>query len=84
MEYDGFDPGYQTLCTYYLAEADRTNPDLGLIEPLRRSIEFLCNFANPDGSFGGTYGCRNTRFYYPGGIEALAQTIPEAASLASF
>ena len=29
LEYDGFDRAIQTLCTYYLAEADRTNPDLG-------------------------------------------------------
>ena len=83
-EYGGFDPGYQSLCTYYLAEASRVSPQLELLEPLRKSIKFLWHFAHPDGSFGGYYGSRNTRFFYPGGLEALATEIPEAASLASF
>mgnify|MGYP001076122389 CR=1 FL=1 len=83
-EYDGADPGYQTLCTYYLADVHQLRSDLGLLEPLRRSIQFLWHFAHPDGSFGGLYGSRCTRFYYPGGIEALSEEIPEAAALASF
>ncbi len=83
-EYEGVDPGYQTLCTYYLADAHRLRPDLELLEPLRRSIQFLWHFAHPDGSFGGLYGSRCTRFYYPAGIAALADEIPEAAALASY
>ncbi len=83
-EYEGADPGYQSLCTYYLADLHRLRPDLGLLSPLRRSIQFLWYFAHPDGSFGGYYGSRNTRFYYPAGLEALAVDIPEAAVLAEF
>lgn len=83
-EYEGADPGYQTLCTYYLADIHQLRPDLGLHEPLRRSVQFLWYFAHPDGSFGGLYGSRCTRFYYPAGIEALSQDFPEAAALASF
>lgn len=83
-EYDGADPGYQTLCTYYLADVHQLRPDLGLLEPLRLSIQFLWHFAHPDGSFGGLYGSRCTRFYYPAGIEALSEEIPEAAALASY
>jgi hypothetical protein len=83
-EYEGADPGYQTLCTYYLADVHQLRPDLGLLEPLRRSIQFLWYFAHPDGSFGGLYGSRCTRFYYPAGVEALSQEIPEAAALASY
>lgn len=82
-EYQGADPGYQSLCTYYLADAQRTRPDWQLLEPLRASIGFLQHFAHPDGSFGGLYGSRCTRFYYPAGVLALAEAIPEAASLAS-
>jgi hypothetical protein len=81
-EYEGADPGYQTLCTYYLADVHRMKPELGLLEPLKKSIEFLWYFAHPDGSFGGIYGSRNTRFYYPAGIEWLSHEVPEAASLA--
>lgn len=83
-EYEGADPGYQSLCTYYLADVHRQRPDWGLGDPLARSIGFLWHFAHPDGSFGGLYGSRCTRFYYPAGIEALAEDTPEAAALADF
>jgi len=83
-EYDGADPGYQTLCTGYLADLHRLRPDLGLLGPLRRSVQFLWHFAHPDGSFGGHYASRNTRFYFPAGLELLAAEIPEAAALARF
>ena len=58
-------------------------PDWLLLEPLRASIRFLQHFAHPDGSFGGLYGSRCTRFYFPAGVLALAEAIPEAAALAS-
>lgn len=83
-EYEGADPGYQSLCTYYLADAHRLRPDMELLKPLRRSIQYLWYFAHPDGSFGGLYGSRCTRFYYPAGVAALADEIPEAAALAAF
>lgn len=83
-EYWGADPGYQTLTTHYLADAHGVRPELGLLEPLRRSLQFLWHFAHPDGSFGGLYGSRNTRFLAPGGLEALAGEIPEAAALSLF
>lgn len=83
-EYEGADPGYQSLCTYYLADVERARPDWNLIEPLRNSIAFLWHFAHPDGSFGGVYGSRCTRFYYPAGVLALSDRIPEAAALADF
>lgn len=83
-EYQGADPGYQSLCTYYLADVHRLRPDWQLLEPLRASISFLLYFAHPDGSFGGIYGSRCTRFYYPAGVLALAPDIPEAAALAGF
>jgi hypothetical protein len=83
-EYQGADPGYQSLCTYYLADLHRTCPNWNLLEPLRQSIRFLHYFAHPDGSFGGLYGSRCTRFYYPAGVLALAGVIPEAQALANF
>jgi hypothetical protein len=83
-EYEGADPGYQSLCTYYMADIHRMRPELSLIDPLRKSVQFLWHFAHPDGSFGGYYGSRNTRFYYPAGIEALTAEIEEAAVLGDF
>jgi hypothetical protein len=83
-EYDGADPGYQTLCTYYLADVHLNRPDYKLLQPLRKSIQFLWYFSHPDGSFGGIYGSRNTRFYFPAGLELLADEIPEAKVLAVY
>ena len=83
-EYEGADPGYQSLCTYYLADIHKLRPDLGLRDSLERSIKFLSYFAHPDGSFGGLYGSRNTRFFYPSGLEMLREEIPEAGRLADF
>lgn len=83
-EYSGADPGYQTLCMEYLVPLHKARPDLKLAEPLARSAAFLMHFAHPDGSFGGVYGNRNTRTYYPGGLAQLAEVCDEAAALAAF
>jgi hypothetical protein len=83
-EYEGADPGYQSLCTYYLADVHLNRPDWQLGAPLGKSIHFLWHFAHPDGSFGGLYGSRCTRFYFPAGIEALARDVPAAAALAAY
>lgn len=83
-EYQGADPGYQSLCTYYLTDLHLTCPEFNLLEPLRQSIRFLQYCAHPDGSFGGLYGSRCTRFYYPAGVMALGNAIPEAQALARF
>ena len=83
-EYTGADPGYQTLCTYYLADLHLNQKHLNLLNPLSKSLQFLWHFAHPDGSFGGYYGSRSTRFYNPGGILALREEIPEAQALSSF
>jgi hypothetical protein len=81
-EYQGADPGYETLGLYFLADIHQLRPDARLHEALCRSVRFLCHFVHPDGSFGGLYGSRNTRFYYPAGIEMLAGSCPEAAAMA--
>ena len=83
-EYEGADPGYQTLCLHYLADVNLQRRDLNLTEPISKSIRFLHYFVHPDGSFGGYYGSRCTKFYYPSGILAMAEEIPEAAVLAKF
>ncbi|WP_435166732.1 hypothetical protein [Candidatus Pelagibacter bacterium nBUS_28] len=83
-EYEGADPGYQSLCIYYLADVHKLKPEWKLLDSLTSSINFLWYFAHPDGSFGGLYGSRSTRFYYPAGVMALADEIPEAAILSEF
>ena len=61
----------------------RIRTEWHLLEPLRSSIRFLQHFVT-DGSFGGIYGSRCTRFYYPADVLALASDIPEAAALSNF
>tara|TARA_A100001015_G_scaffold319287_1_gene441711 strand:- start:546 stop:2126 length:1581 start_codon:yes stop_codon:yes gene_type:complete len=80
-EYDGADPGYQSLCTGYLADIDYMHPELGLRPSIFKSFEFIKHFAHPDGSFGGVYGCRNTRFYYPAGFEYYTHLSQSAFAL---
>ncbi len=72
LEYQGADPGYQTLCTYYLSAALKAKKDVKLIDSLNRSLDFLQHFIHPDGTIGGIYGSRNTEVFYPGGISSLA------------
>jgi hypothetical protein len=83
-EYDGADPGYQTLCVHYLAQIHKAAPDARLRTALDRAVEFLAWFAHPDGTFGGEYGSRRTAICYPGGFALLAGEIPLARSLVRF
>jgi hypothetical protein len=84
MEYDGADPGYETLGLGYLADIFVRHPSDDLRAALGRSLRFLAYAAHPDGSFGGMYGSRNTRFIYPAALELLAGDFPAAAALAGF
>ena len=74
LEYDGADPGYQTLCVYYLALVARLRGSSELDASLQRAVGFLSWFMHPDGSYGGEYGSRRTAICYPGGLALLAQT----------
>ena len=81
-EYGGADPGYQTLCMYYLADVLRMTPDNErLAGALNRSSEFLAHFVHPDGSFAGVYGSRHTRFFCPAGMEYMAASTSSAAAI---
>ena len=81
-EYEGADPGYQTLCTYYLAAAWKKLKDEQLLASLKKSLQFLKYFVHPDGSIGGLYGSRNTEVYYPGGLLSIATELEDASLIA--
>lgn len=83
LEYQGCDPGYQTLCIHYLAELLRLNQSEMLKQSLIKATTLLANFVHPDGSFGGVYGSRNTSFYYPSGVLYLAHYCQSAANVAA-
>lgn len=81
LEYEGPDPGYQTLCTYYLAVVYNITRDRMLLDSLRKSIDFFSYFIHPDGTIGGEYGSRNTELFYPAGFEMLKNKIPMAGTI---
>lgn len=84
-EYEGPDPGYQTLSVHYLSDTLRMNPDSRLEKALDRAVDFLADFVHPDGSFGGEYGSRRTALFHPGGVARLSNRNPLAgAVLAAF
>ena len=50
--------------------------------PIRRSIRFLFSFMPPNGRIGGCISSCETELLGPYGVEIMASTVPEAASLA--
>lgn len=80
-EYDGADPGYQTLCVDYLSALAERRPSEGLARALDAAVEFLQWFVHPDGTFGGVYGSRRTSLVYLAGLARLAPRAPAAAAM---
>ena len=83
-EYGGADIGYQTHCTFYLARIWQKSRDSALLESLRRANAFLSHFVHPDGSIGGEYASRGTKFYFPAAFEMLWEECDVARSIADF
>lgn len=83
LEYGGADPGYQSHGMFYLADVWRRSRDAELLDRLRRASDFIAWFVHPDGSIGGEYASRGTKFAYPAGFEILAPAAPSAAAVAA-
>ena len=81
VEYNGADPGYQTLCLYYLALLRERYPSMVPADALGRSLDFVSCCIHPDGTFGGEYGSRRTSVFYPGGIALLQRAFPLAIAI---
>jgi len=81
-EYDGADPGYQTVTIDALAAFRHAAGATWLDEPLARGVDFCRWFLHPDDSYAGEYGSRGTYQFYPRGMELLAPQLPAAAELA--
>jgi hypothetical protein len=82
-EYSGADPGYQSHAMFYLAEIWRRTGNASLADALRSACRFMAWFAHPDGTLGGEYASRGTKFVYPAAFEMLAQKDAAAAALAA-
>lgn len=81
-EYEGFDPGYQTLTISSLARVHEMLPEHDRLRAaLSRAVECTAHFVHPDGSFAGEYGSRNTYNYFPHGFELAGRWMPAALSV---
>lgn len=83
-EYGGADPGYQTLCSFFLARLWQRTKNDALLEKLKAATEFLSFFVHPDHTIGGEYASRNTEFYFPAAFEMLGEKIAPARAIAVF
>jgi hypothetical protein len=78
-EYEGFDPGYQTLTISCLARVLQKSPDHALLkDAIIKAVQATSHFVHPDGSFGGEYSSRNTYNFFPHGFELVGKWLPEA------
>lgn len=84
LEYEGADPGYETLGLHYLAKAHKELLAAGhplardVHRAVDRSLGFLAYFVHPDGSLGGEYGSRGCPQVFVGGLEYWARCLPLA------
>jgi len=81
LEYEGCDPGYQTLTISCLARLYQMRPDPRLKEAIVKAVNLAAHFIHPDGSYGGEYGSRNTYSYFPHGFELAGRWMPSALTL---
>jgi len=96
-EYDGADPGYQTVtidclakCRGMIGAAEMNRHQLSDEQSLRarvddslaRAVDFARHFLHPDDTYGGEYGSRGTSHFQPHGCELLARHNAAAADLA--
>ncbi|MBI5320788.1 hypothetical protein [Bradyrhizobium sp.] len=82
-EYGGADPGYQSHGMFYLAAIWRRTRNAELLQRLREGCEFLAWFAHPDGTMGGEYASRGTKFVFPAAFEILSAESEAASAIAA-
>lgn len=82
-EYGGPDIGYLSLAIDYLSKYYYKSEDLMAKDMIDKALAFLVYFAHPDGTFGGEYGSRNTKYIIPSGIEYSCRWNENARRIAS-
>ena len=80
-EYEGCDPGYQTLTLGCLAQLEQVKTDGRLRDAIARGVDLVSHFVHPDGSFGGEYTSRNTYNFFPHSFELIGCWLPEALAI---
>jgi hypothetical protein len=80
-EYGGADLGYLSVTVDYLIKYYRKSGDEKILPALQRALEFMTVLAPPDGSWGGEFASRNTKYLMPHGLAFLAPGLPQAGHL---
>ncbi len=82
-EYGGADIGYLSVSLDYLAKYFQKSNDLKIKEILKKALDFMVFFVHPDGTMGGEYGSRNTKYILPHGLTILADKFKAAGYILS-
>lgn len=67
-EYEGADPGYQTLLNSYIIRYLSLTSNQELEIALNKSLQFVSHFFSPSGDFSGEIGSRGTAIPYPASL----------------
>lgn len=77
-EYSGADLGYLSLTVSFLAEYWKKTKDEQVLSSLKKAVDFMSYFLHPDGTYGGEYGSRGTKFLITNGLAILSPRVPKA------
>jgi len=83
FENGGFDAGYLSLSIDYLWKYYEESNDKEAERLVERGLNFLNYLIHPDGTSGGEYTSRNTRYLMPWGIVATAGRFNVSAEILS-
>lgn len=83
-EYGGADPGYQSHAMFYLADIERRTNNAEIFNCLKKASDFIEWFAHPDGSLGGEYASRGTKFCFPAAFEMLSSRVASSKALSIY
>lgn len=81
QEYEGCDPGYDTLTLWCLARLHELSPSAELRRAIESAVRLSLELVHPDGSYGGEYGSRNTYNFFPDAFEVAGRWLPEALTV---
>lgn len=82
-EYGGADIGYLSVTVDFLAKYYQKSKDEKIRGSLGKALDFMKYFLHPDGSSGGEYGSRNTKYLLPHGLEILSGEFESAKCILS-
>ncbi len=82
-EYGGADIGYLSVSLDYLAKYFHKSNNIEVKKIIEKALTFMGFFVHPDGTLGGEYGSRNTKYILPHGLTILADKFKVARYILS-